>query len=94
MSKKDHKCSICGMPAKSKLHVEPEVGHIYICNDTDCRGAAVRELAEAESKSFEEMNQGRRRDQVEYTEKAGAVTLIIMIAFVVGYLVHKLLKQL
>lgn len=91
MSKKKHQCVICGMPAKSKLHVEPEVGHIYICNDTDCRGAAVRELAERES---QEMNQGRRPEQIEYAEKAGAVTLIIMIAFVVGYLVSKFLRQL
>lgn len=85
MSNKDHTCSICGKPAKSKLHVEPEVGHIYLCNNTSCRRTALGDLMENEY-------QGRRKGQVEYAEKVGAISLIIMLSFVIGYLVHKLLS--
>lgn len=87
MSNKDHTCSICGEPAKTKLHVEPEVGHIYLCRKTSCRRSALGDLMENEY-------QGRRKGQVEYAEKVGAISLIIMIAFVVAYIVSKVLSRL
>lgn len=86
MSKKDHKCSVCGKPAKNKLHVEPEVGHIYICNATSCRSTALGELMENEY-------QGRQKSQIEYAEKVGAVSLIIIVSIVVAYIISKFLVR-
>ena len=88
MSKKEHKCSVCGMTAKSRLEIEPDIGQLYICGDPDCKEHAISQLDDI---TFRDSHQGRSRKNVEYAEWASAVSIITMVVLVIGYLVYKFL---
>ena len=85
----NHNCSVCGKPYERKIVVEPEVGQLYICSNEDCKDHAISQL---EDIAFRASHQGRSRKNVEYTEWASAVGMIILITISIGVFVYNLLR--
>jgi hypothetical protein len=59
------------------LSIEPDFGEIYTCSSQTCKNKAQLDLERLESIKY---YQGRRKDQVEFAEKAVAWSIIAIIA--------------
>lgn len=77
-----NECFNCKKEAVKKLSVEPEFGQIYVCSNPKCKEKALNDIDRFQ---FAMQNQGRRKEQVEETEKILAYTLLAAI-FVVSVL--------
>ena len=69
-------CFNCHEKATTKLSIEPDFGEIYTCNSQSCKNKVRSDLERLESIKY---YQGRRKDQVEFAEKAVAWSLIAII---------------
>lgn len=70
-------CFNCNQKATTKLSIEPDFGEIYTCSSQTCKNKAQLDLERLESIKY---YQGRRKDQVEFAEKAVAWSIIAIIA--------------
>jgi hypothetical protein len=60
-------CFNCNEEATTKLSIEPDFGEIYTCSSLTCKNKVRSDLERLESIKY---YQGRRKDQVEFFEKA------------------------
>ena len=60
-------CFNCNEEATTKLSIEPDFGEIYTCSSQTCKNKVRSDLERLESIKY---YQGRRKDQVEFFEKA------------------------
>jgi hypothetical protein len=84
-----NKCAKCGAVATRKLEIESEVGSVWLCDSNDCRKTLIEELRLMD---FPNNFQGRRSSQVEYAERVGAMSTVIIIAVTIGYVVYSLFR--
>jgi hypothetical protein len=82
-------CAKCGNEATRKLEIESEVGSVWLCGSNECRETLIKELR---STDFPHNHQGRHKGQVEYAEKVGAISTILVILFVLGYVISLLFR--
>lgn len=66
-------CFNCNEKATTKLSIEPDFGEIYTCSSQSCKDKARSDIERFENQKY---RQGKRKDQVEFTERALAWTLI------------------
>lgn len=78
-------CFNCNKEAVKKIGFEPDLGEIYLCDNPKCKEKAMSDI---ERFQYAKNYQGRRKDQVEYFEKATAYSFIgIMIVVIILVLV-------
>lgn len=70
-------CFNCNEEATTKLSIEPDFGEIYTCSSQKCKDKVRSDIERFESIKY---YQGRRKDQVEFAEKATAWSIIAIIA--------------
>lgn len=69
-------CFNCNEKATTKLSIEPDFGEIYTCSSQKCKDKAKEDIERFESIKY---YQGRRKNQVEFSEQAVAWSLIAII---------------
>jgi hypothetical protein len=69
-------CFNCNEQATTRLSVEPDFGEIYTCSSQDCKDKARSDIERFESMKYQ---QGKRKDQVELSEKVVAWSIIAII---------------
>ncbi len=79
-------CFNCNNDAVKKIGIEPDLGEIYLCENPKCKEKA---LSDIERFQYAKYYQGRRKDQVEYFEKAGAISIIGIIVVTLILIIFK-----
>lgn len=87
----NHNCSICSKPAERKIGVEPEVGQLYICSNEDCKDQVISQLKDT---AFRNSHQELSKKNIEYSEWASTIGMIVFIAVCIGVFVFNLLRML
>ena len=84
-------CFNCNQKATTKLSIEPDFGEIYTCSSQTCKDKAQLDIEQFESIKY---YQGRKKDRVEFAERAVACALIgiiIVICFMsIASIINKL----
>lgn len=79
-------CFNCNKKAIKKIGFEPDLGEIYLCENPKCKEKATSDI---ERFQYFKDYQGRRKDQVNYHEKASAYSLIGIILILTIYFIGK-----